>query len=370
MTEQLRRILPFENTLSLMTEQHTIDEAVPVLNETMGIVIAGSAALKMLMGLLPEAAKNVEHASQDLTDRFKTLATGANTQSEILQALLSNIGSIVVDNRKVSLEEFIELFSSTLDDSIAKMLFVAKKALAMVYNMDDAIANLHEIEKFSKRIQEITKQSNLLSLNALIEAASAGEQGKGFGIVANEMKVLSSEIASLSDSMRSRTAVIMKSVTDGYDILKEVATTDMNSNIQAKETLEALMKGLMKQSDQSMAVMRESAESSRQTSTSIQGMIMNLQFQDRNTQITENAVHIIQHFLEVFDDIWSKEKAMVQSGALVADEDSVQKAADDLLSVIKLGEIRARYLNLLKDTGIELAGTVVNASPAEDIELF
>jgi DNA-directed RNA polymerase alpha subunit len=102
-------------------------------------------------------------------------------------------------------------------------------------------------------------------------------------------------------------------------------------------------------------------------------MIVNLQFQDRNTQITENAVHIIQHFLEVFDDIWSKEKAMVQSGALVADEGSVQKAADDLLAVIKLGEIRTRYLEILKYNGIitsiETHGRAsVNAS--QDIELF
>ena len=258
--------------------------------------------------------------------------------------------------------------------SVSKMLFVSKKALSMVYNMDDAIKNLHEIEKFSKKIQDITKQSNLLALNALIEAGRAGEVGKGFGVVANEVKLLSGEIATLSNQMRVRTDIIMKSVVSGFDVLKEVATTDMNSNIQAKDTLEALMQGLMKQSEQSMKVMQESAASSREISTSIQGMIVNLQFQDRNSQITENAVHVINHFLMVFEDIWSKEKAMVESGSLVVDEAGVQKAADDLLAVIKLGEIRTRYMELLNSSGIISSPTDTHGAGAvkssEDIELF
>lgn len=351
------------------------NQASPVLNETMALVIAGSAALKMLMSLLPEAARNVELASQDLTERFKSLASSASTQSDMVQALIANIGNIELEEKKVSLEEFISLFSKTLNDSVSKMLFISKKALSMVYSMDDAIKNIHEIENFSKKIQDITKQSNLLALNALIEAARAGDVGKGFGVVASEVKTLSGEIAALSDQMRIRTDIIMKSVVSGFDVLKEVATTDMNSNIKAKDTLEALMQGLVKQSDQSMKVMQESAASSREISTSIQGMIVNLQFQDRNSQITENAVHIINHFLMVFEDIWSKENAMVQSGALVVDTAGVQKAADDLLAVIKLGEIRARYLEMLKSSGIASSshanGTAQgDASSHQDIELF
>lgn len=349
------------------------DQAAPVLNKTMALVIAGSAALKMLVSLLPEAAKNVEGASQDLTDRFKVMASSAGAQSDMVQALLANIGTIELGEQKISLQEFIGLFSTTLDDSVSKMLFIAKKALEMVYNMEDAIQNLHEIENFSRKIQEITKQSNLLALNALIESARAGEVGKGFGVVANEVKVLSGEIAVLSDQMRGRTDVIMKSVVSGFNMLKEVATTDMSSNIQAKETLEALMQGLVKQSEQSIKVMQDSAVSSREISASIQSMIVNLQFQDRNSQITENAVHVINHFLAVFEDIWSTEKAMVQSGALKVDQAGVQKAAEDLLSVIKLGEIRARYMDILKESGIITSADAGGEEPAQtnqDIELF
>jgi methyl-accepting chemotaxis protein len=344
--------------------------AAALVDETLAISNAGSSALQMLSRLLPEAAKNVELAAHDLTDRFKTLAHSSHTQSDMVQALLENIGTITVDDRNVSIEEFIELFTHTLDDSIAKMLFVSKKALSMVYSMDDAIKNLQEIEKFSKKIQEITKHSNLLALNALIEAAQAGEAGKGFGVVAGEVKVLSNEIAALSENMRSRTDVIMKSMVDGFDILKEVATTDMNSNILAKETLEALMRGLVVQSNESMKVMQESATSSREISTSINGMIVDLQFQDRNTQITENTVDILGQCLHMLEHVRHTAESLKGRRADAESDQGVQRAIDSILSVIKLGDIRARYTEILQKNGVIHASVVHVESPREEIELF
>ena len=163
----------------------------------------------------------------------------------------------------------------------------------------------------------------------------------------------------------------MKSVLDGFNVLKEVATTDMNANIMAKETLESLMRGLVKQSDESMKVMQESAASSKNISHSIQGMIVNLQFQDRNSQITENAVDIIGQCLGMFGAIRDQENGMVDSGALSADAPGIQKAVDQFLAIIKLGDIRNLYLDILKSTtGAPMDIAAVKAPPAEDIELF
>ena len=232
--------------------------------EALALALAGGGAMRLLAAILPDAAKQVELASYDLTDRFKALAQSSATQSDIVQALLESSGSIPVDDKRVTIEEFTALFRKTLDDSISKMLFVSKKALAMVYNMGDAIENLQEVEKFSLKIQTITKQSNLLALNALIEAARAGDAGKGFAVVASEVKSLSKEVAILSDDMRSRTGIIMRSVTEGFAMLKEVATADMNDNLLAKETLESLMRGLVKQGKESERIMSESVTFSRE----------------------------------------------------------------------------------------------------------
>jgi methyl-accepting chemotaxis protein len=342
----------------------------PMLAHASALAEAGGGAMEMLIALLPEASHRVEEAALDMTERFKQLASISHTQSDMVQTLLDTIGHITVEDKSVSMEEFIHLFTGTLDDSIAKMLFVTKKALSMVYSMEDAMKNLQEIEKFSKKIQEITKHSNLLALNALIEAAQAGEAGKGFGVVAGEVKVLSNEIAALSENMRSRTDVIMSSMQDGFEILKTVATTDMNANILAKETLEGLMNGLVVQSQESVRVMQESAESSREISQSINAMIMDLQFQDRNTQITENTVEILKQGVHLCQLVRRHAEELRGCPADADTDPELQRAIDAILSVIKLGDIRARYTEILHKHGVIHASAAHIEQLDDEIELF
>ena len=237
--------------------------------------------------------------------------------------------------------------------------------------MEDAISNLHEIEKFSNQIQKITRQSNLLALNALIEASRAGELGRGFGVVANEVKILSTQVATLSEDMRVRTGTIIKSVTNGFDVLKEVSTTDMNANIMAKDTLETMLMGLIHQNDATKKVMEGSAATSRDIYQAIQGLIVELQFQDRNSQVTENAVDIIRQCLQMLEVIRHKAESIATAEGERGSNPVVQQAVQDILSVIKLGDIRHEYKEALARNGI-LASSgcgALSASP-QDIELF
>lgn len=325
-------------------------------------------ALRMIEYALPDAAQRVESASQDLTERFKMLAQNANAQSEIVQTLVSTLGRIEIDHdRHYSLDDFIQLFTGTLNDSIDKLLFVSKKALSMIYSIDDAIKNLHQIERFTKNIQAITKQTNLLALNAQIEAARAGEVGKGFSVVADEVKILSKEIAELSQDMGAKTTVIMRSVAASHQLLQEVATTDMTGNIEAKDTLETLMNGLIKQSEQTKKIMQDSADTSRAISQAIQGMIVNLQFQDRNTQITDNASNVINHCMNLL--MKEAEKAAPLNTLL--NRDGCRQTAQSILALLKLGDMRQHYTSLLSKAGG--IGYDTASSPTasnDDIDLF
>lgn len=326
---------------------------------------AASGALELLESLLPETAQEVERASCDLTERFRALALSATAQGEIVEALVEAIGTIELADKKMTLQEFTSLFGNTLDDAISKLLFVSKKAVAMVYSMEDTFKNLEEIEKFSREIQAITKKTRLLALNANIEAARAGHAGMGFTVVADEVKALSEHISDLSQAMCARTGSIMHSANTSYDVLKEVATMDMNSNLEAKETLHQLMKGLALQNEKTLQVMQQSAGTSREIAQTIQSMVVNLQFQDRNTQIIENAVRIVNRCLSLFDFCRRFDSR---------DTSLIQRMADSIISVITLGEIRHRYLKKMKDDNF-LPDAIVNAAvPAEaasdGIDLF
>lgn len=355
------------STLHKVTEHATINivehEGVHS-QEDVARACAASGAMELLETLLMDAAKEVEQASCDLTDRFKTLASSASSQSDIAQSLAGSIGAIEVDGKSITLKEFTELFGSTLDDAIAKLLFVSKKALTMVYSMEDAIKSLREIELFSKQIQEITKKTRLLALNATIEAARAGAAGRGFSVVADEVKGVSEQVAQLSMQMNLRTHAIMQSVSSSYDVLKEVATIDMNNTLEAKETLQSLMKGLAQKNAKTMQVMSESAGTSREIASTIQAMVVKLQFQDRNSQIMENSVRIVHQCLELFNFCRGEE---------ARDTALIQRMADSITGVITLGEIRNRYLQKMRDDHfLPQLAIVASAPPAsgDNIDLF
>jgi methyl-accepting chemotaxis protein len=344
------------------TPSPNVDNNAP-LGQELGTAVAACAALQVLLQLLPAAAQDVERTSLELTERFRTLATSATEQGEVVQALVDSVGVIELPGCKMTMNEFISLFGSTLDSAIDKLLFVSKKAVAMVYGMEDAMQHLREIEVFSKRIQNITRQTKLLALNATIEAARAGDAGKGFSVVADEVKVVSEQVAQLSAEMTQRTTSIMGNVSSSYDILRDVATINMNENLEAKETLQALMQGLVRQRDNAATVMQQSADTSRAIAKTIQGMVVNLQFQDRNTQITENATRIINECVA----------QITARPTLSLDDDiaHVQQTTDAILSVITLGEIRSHYLKTMKDSShgpaLRLASTTTEST---GIDLF
>jgi methyl-accepting chemotaxis protein len=81
-----------------------------------------------------------------------------------------------------------------------------------------------EISEVAKLITSIAEQTNLLALNATIEAARAGEAGKGFAVVASEVKDLAQETAKATDQIGSKIAAIQASAREAIDAIGQITS--------------------------------------------------------------------------------------------------------------------------------------------------
>jgi methyl-accepting chemotaxis protein len=331
-------------------------------------------ATKVLRYKLPQTASLVEDSVKQMSSLFVGLSSGLKEQSGAIREISALANTLDLGNEKITMEEFTKLFSETLSDSISKILFVSKRAITMVYLLDEAMKNIASIEHFITDIRNITKKANMLALNASIEAARAGEKGEGFSVVANEVKQVSETIRQIADSINERIGIVSKSVKDGYDVLKDVATTDMSENMMAQDKLTSLMESLLKQKDNFATVLQHSAGASDEISNTISGMVMNLQFQDRTSQYVASSVRLLEFMDTAMSDLKAEnernfpELANIEPRIELVDEVASQLTLSEFVKLFRLSiagidlEVETEHHEEIKKEN--------NLHEEEDIELF
>lgn len=345
------------NIATLTLEKNTTNGQHPHLKA------AVDAALLLVLKTLPIASELVEKNALDLSEKFKTLAEGAMSQSEVVEKVIELANNLEYQGQKITLLEFSNIMETALTDAVSKILHVSKMAISMIYSLDEAIESLCVIENFTARIQDINKQTNLLAMNAKIEAARAGNAGHGFAVVANEVRQVSKEINELSAEMRGNITKVTNSVRKGYATLQEVATTDMSENINSKEKLDNLMSALIKQNESFRDILQGSANASRDLAGTISGMTMTMQFQDRNSQLIQNSVSAIGAV--------EKQIQLLERNDI--EEDAALDIVRNMMSVFTLSELKSQFLEALpQNMRISIHGnnTLQQIKQDDEIELF
>lgn len=248
---------------------------------------------------LSTSTDNMHRELEGVMVQFHTQADHTSSMATAVQQMVATIGEIS-ESTSVAVEGVHQAANNAEQGRAVVETTVSNvsQLTGILSNSQQSIGSLNEhVDKIGGAvniIQEIAEQTNLLALNAAIEAARAGEQGRGFAVVADEVRALASRT-------HQSTEEITRVVSDIQSQMSMVVSDIDQCNNQGQQTLDASEK-LDASLQQIIADMQTIQGNSERIASAIeeQGIVMN-QVSDSITElnvISESNMHSAQECLQ------------------------------------------------------------------------
>lgn len=255
-----------------------------------------NASMSELLGKVDDISHSINTYAAEMDSVSGQLSDGATTQAATIQELSAAFTSIskdVNDNAESAknANEIAELTTEQLRTNMDNMTNM-QESMAQISDVSQKISNI------VKTIEDIAFQTNILALNASIEAARAGDHGKGFAVVADEVRNLATKSAEAAKNTTELIDETLQAVEHGIVIVDETAE-QLNATTKSIDQSTQLISEIASATIKQAQAIDEAVEGMNRISAVVQS----------NTEIAHNA----QNTAELLDTQANKLLEMVAS---------------------------------------------------------
>jgi methyl-accepting chemotaxis protein len=298
-----------------------------LLNAMLNIEAEAAAASAKVVDQTRSMAQTIQKSTNEIFLSSRDIFTTANNQAasvqEIESTTMENIqiaadiaektGSVATIASKT--EEDVRSGFAVLEQNIIQMEDIKNKNDSVIAGIIALGNKITKIQNFVKTINAITDQTKVIAFNAALEAASAGDRGKRFSVVANEVNRLADDIAALTKQIKEQ--------------IEEIQNSSSSLIISSEESADKVTEGrkLIKDLEELFREIRRGAEI---TANQAQTITVSTQKQQRSTEQINIAIADISQGLNNF--IHSTEVATTSAEGLTRMIEDLEKVLNTKIS--------------------------------------